>query len=82
MTAVLSEAPKRATVILTTPTGRAWTTNTLSHDFREATKAAGIEGYVFHGLRKTAAVKLAETAFTEEQIKAVCGWKSAARQST
>ena len=73
---VLSAAPKRAAVILTTPTGRAWTTNTLSHDFREATRGAGIEGYVFHGLRKTAAVKLAEAGFGEEQIKSVCGWKS------
>jgi integrase len=44
--------------------------------FEAACKAAGIEGFVFHGLRHTAATMLAREGATQEQLKAIGGWKS------
>jgi integrase len=39
-------------------------------------KAAGITGLVFHGLRHTAASWLAGSGATEQQLRAIGGWKS------
>ena len=44
--------------------------------FAEAVKAAGISGLVFHGLRHTAASWLAGQGATEQQLRAIGGWKS------
>jgi integrase len=44
--------------------------------FKEAVKAAGISGLVFHGLRHTAASWLAGNGATEQQLRAIGGWKS------
>ncbi len=44
--------------------------------FREAVNAAGISGLVFHGLRHTAASLLAGNGATEQQLRAIGGWKS------
>ncbi len=44
--------------------------------FREAVKSAGITGLVFHGLRHTAASWLAGNGATEQQLRAIGGWKS------
>lgn len=44
--------------------------------FETACEAAGIEGFVFHGLRHTAATMLAREGATQEQLKAIGGWKS------
>jgi integrase len=45
--------------------------------FKAATRAAGLpEDCVFHGLRKTAAVRLAEAGCTTEQIKSITGHRT------
>jgi integrase len=44
--------------------------------FTEACTAAGISGLVFHGLRHTAASWLAGQGVTEQQLRAIGGWKS------
>jgi integrase len=44
--------------------------------FNAATDAAGIEGFTFHGLRHTAATYLAQQGATEQQLRAIGGWKS------
>lgn len=44
--------------------------------FEAACAAAKVEGFVFHGLRHTAATMLAREGATEHQLKAIGGWKS------
>lgn len=44
--------------------------------FREACKAAGIIDFRFHDLRHTAATELAKLGASEQQLKAIGGWKS------
>ena len=47
------------------------------HDpFVAAVKAAGIEDFTFHGLRHSAATYLARAGATEQQLRAVGGWRS------
>ena len=47
-------------IILTTETGRPFTGSNFRHHFGKAQRAAGLSGLTFHGLRYTAAAKLAE----------------------
>ena len=58
-------------MILTAPSGRAWTRWSLGKDIREAVQDASFEGYSFHGLRKKAAANLAEQGCTEHEIMAI-----------
>lgn len=44
--------------------------------FEEACKAAKVEDFTFHGLRHSAATYLAREGATEQQLKAIGGWKS------
>jgi integrase len=44
--------------------------------FEAACSEAKIKGFVFHGLRHTAATMLAREGATQEQLKAIGGWKS------
>jgi integrase len=44
--------------------------------FEAACEAAGVKDFVFHGLRHTAATQLAREGATQEQLKAIGGWKS------
>jgi integrase len=44
--------------------------------FAAACKAAGIQDFTFHGLRHSAATYLAREGATEQQLKAIGGWKS------
>jgi len=44
--------------------------------FVAACSAAQIEGFVFHGLRHSAATYLARIGATEQQLRAIGGWKS------
>jgi integrase len=44
--------------------------------FNAACKAAKVEDFTFHGLRHSAATYLARAGATEQQLKAIGGWKS------
>jgi integrase len=45
-------------------------------DFKAAVAAAGIEDFRFHDLRHSAATYLARAGATEQQLRAIGGWKS------
>ncbi len=47
-----------------------------SEAFETACSAAGITNFTFHGLRHSAATYLAREGATEQQLKAIGGWKS------
>ena len=63
-------------VILTTETGRPFTCSGFRHHFAKAMKAADLYGLVFHGLRYTAAVRLAEAGCSIKEIASITGHKS------
>jgi integrase len=64
-------------MILTTKTGRAFHPRVFSRDFRAARIKAGLpEGLSFHGLRHTAAARLAELGAGAPEIQAITGHKS------
>ena len=44
--------------------------------FDAAVKAAGVEGFRFHDLRHSAATYLEQQGATEQQLRAIGGWKS------
>lgn len=69
--------PRDNVNILTTPTNKKWSPSNLRNTFREASRKAGVpENKVFHGLRKSATVKLIEAGCTTDQVKAITGHKS------
>jgi len=74
--AVIAEIPKRATVVLTTKTGRAWKPTHLRHRITALVSKCEFAGYSLHGLRKLAGKTLAENGATTKQIKAILGHKS------
>ncbi len=63
-------------IILTTETGRPFTGSNFRHHFGKAMKAAGLSGLTFHGLRYTAAAKLAEAGCSLKEIASITGHKS------
>jgi len=71
--AALDSATRRGTVILTTPTGRAWKATNFRHAWKDAATKAGIEGLQFRDLRRTAMVRMAEAGATAIEIAAVSG---------
>ena len=47
------------------------------HDsFSDACKAANVANFTFHGTRHSSATYLAREGATEQQLKAIGGWKS------
>ncbi len=72
----LESAPKKAITILSSAQGKPYTSDHFKHEWREATLKAGLDGYVFHGLRKTATGYLAEAGCSSEQIKSITGHKT------
>lgn len=44
--------------------------------FSAACEAAGVKDFTFHGLRHSSATYLAREGATEQQLKAIGGWKS------
>jgi integrase len=65
-----------ATILLSV-TGLPYKTDHFKHEFKDATRKAGLpDDLVFHGLRKTAAVIMAEAGCTTEQIKAITGHRT------
>jgi integrase len=64
---------KKGLLILTTPSGRAWTKRYFNEHWFEASQAAGITDLHFHDLRGTAVTMLAEAGATVPEIAAVTG---------
>lgn len=76
---VLAVAPRRATTILCTPTGKTWTQNWLSREIGAAVAAAGYPGHTPHGLRETAASLIA--AEGDATIQALLGHRTQAQSA-
>lgn len=62
---------------LLTRNGEAWPLNAFQKAAGVAIRAAGLSGVVWHGLRPTAATRLAEAGASEREIMAVTGHKTA-----
>jgi len=74
---ILDAMPRSSVMILTTRTGRAFHPRVFSRDFRDARKLAGLpDGLSFHGLRHTAAARLAELGAGAPEIQSITGHKS------
>jgi integrase len=70
---------KTATHILTNGDGRPWTRGSFLHAVSDAFRAhPELNGCVFHGLRKTAAARLAEAGSPTNEIASITGHKSLA----
>ena len=76
--ATVNTIPKRATLILTTPTGRSWQVDHFRHTFRRTLDRAGLEGLTYHGLRHTTGKLLAEAGCSDREIMAILGHRTAA----
>lgn len=74
----LDAAEKRSPIILTTVSGRPFTSSNFRHHFAKAVKAAGLRDLhlSFHGLRYAAADQLAELGCSLKEIAAITGHKS------
>lgn len=73
----LDAIPRTGLMILTTRTGLAFHPRVFSRDFRDARIGAGLpDGLSFHGLRHTAASRLAELGAGGPEIQAITGHKS------
>jgi integrase len=66
-------ANKKGVVIMTTPSGRAWTKRYFNEHWYETSLAAGIDDLHFHDLRGTAITMLAEAGCTVPEIAAITG---------
>lgn len=70
---------RNALTILETTRGGPWSRMAFAVAFsREVRSHAALQGLVFHGLRKTAAARLAEVGCTVHEIAAITGHKSLA----
>jgi integrase len=71
----INQLPRTGGTILVTVNGKAYgNRDWFSAEWKKTSREAGLpEDCVFHGLRKTAAVFLAEAGCTNEQIKAITG---------
>jgi integrase len=59
--------------VFVSPTGRRYE---YHKEFRTACDAAGVQNFRFHDLRHSAATYLAREGASEQQLKAIGGWKS------
>ena len=77
LAAVLDGIPRLGTNIVHREDGRAYTGDGFSAIFRREQKRLGLGGLQFHGLRHTAAARLAEAGCTDREIMAILGHKTA-----
>lgn len=71
---VLASIPKRATTVLTSSEGTPWTLSGFKSAWRkDKPKALAEGGFVFHGLRKSAVVRLLEAGCTTAEVQAITG---------
>jgi len=64
---------KKGVVIMTTPSGRAWSKRYFNEHWHEVSIEAGIKDLHFHDLRGTAVTMLAEAGCTIPEIAAITG---------
>ena len=76
--AALDSEKRISPVILTAATGKPFKSSNFRFHFGTAVKAAGLVGVSFHGLRYTAAARLAEAECSLKEIAAITGHKSLA----
>jgi integrase len=76
LVAILSSVPKSNLTFLVTSLGAPFDPNGFGNWFRAQCDAAGLKHCSFHGLRKAAAIRMADAGCTTEMIKAVGGWRS------
>lgn len=69
----LAATKRRATTILTTQDGTAWTSDGFRASWRKACARAGIDGVTFHDLRGSAVVRLALAGCEVPEIAAITG---------
>lgn len=74
--AVLDEPPNDNLTYLTTAFGKPFSAAGFGNWFRDVCNAAGLKNRSAHGLRKSAARRLAEAGCTTKQIAAITGHKS------
>lgn len=67
---------RQSTTILLSPRGLPWTPEHLSRELGRAVKELGFGRFTLHGLRKLAAVRLAQAGCSVHEIAAIGGWKS------
>lgn len=70
----LDAQPRKATTILTTPSGRPWGKVNFQHHWRKATLDAGLDGLHFHDIRGTTCTMLANVQCTPSEIASMLGW--------
>ena len=76
--AVLQSCNRRSPIILTSRVGRPFQSDHFRHVWRRATLEAELDGLTFHGLRHTAAERLAEAGCSDLEIAAITGHRTAA----
>ncbi len=77
LTRALDAAPQtNSLTLLTRADGKPWRVDHFNHVFADAVRAAGLSGLSFHGLRKTAAARLAEVGASANEIAAVTGHRT------
>jgi integrase len=74
--AELATWPRTAVTVLTDRDGRPWRAQTLNMGLMRALRGIGLRGHNIHGLRKLAAVRLAEAGATVHEIAAITGHAS------
>lgn len=74
----LASAPRRTLTILANPAGHPWSPNALTAAVTAAAVAAGHPGLTLHGLRKSAAIALAEAGCSAHEIQSITGHASLA----
>lgn len=79
--ATLDALPRTGVLILTTPTGKAYTKRYLSQHWEEDAKLAGVDKLHFHDLRGTAITMLAEAGCEIGEIVAVSGHRLKSAQT-
>ena len=77
LAAVLDEIPRVGTNIVHREDGRAYTGTGFSALFRREQQRLGLGGLQFHGLRHTAAVRLAEAGATDRELMSILGHRTA-----
>lgn len=78
LSAYLATVPKDRFLFCVTTTGAEMKADHFRHRFLTAMKAASVSGVVFHGLRATAATRLAEAGCSDAEIQAITGHRNVA----